>query len=118
MIRARRPCKISAMKSFQLVAATVLLIAAAAADDADLGQRQRAALANGRIVPLKALLDRIEADYRGQVLAAEFDDSEDVLIYEIVFLTADGARIEFEFDAASGYLLKTRGSGLEGARRR
>ncbi len=107
------------MKTCLLMTAAALLIAfgTANADKDDHGQRLRAAVASGQIVPLKSLLDRIEANYFGQVLEVELDDDDDQLTYEIDFLTPAGAKIEFEFDATNGHLLKSKGRGLEEAAR-
>lgn len=107
------------MKNTLLMTAAALSMAVGAvvADSDDHGRRLRAAVANGQIVPLKTLLERIESDYRGQVLEVELDDDDGALIYEIDFLTPEGAKIEFKFDAVNGQLLKTKGRGLEAARR-
>jgi len=107
------------MKTCLLMTAAALLFAfgTASADKDDHGQRLRAAVASGQIVPLKTLLDRIEANYLGQVLEVELDDDDDQFIYEIDFLTPAGAKVEFEFDATNGRLLKSKGRGLEEAAR-
>ena len=86
-----------------LLALALLLPAApapgAAADDV---RRAREAVQAGRHVGLEAILDDALRRFPGRVLDAELDDDE----YEVEVLTADGRKIELEYDARTGRLLE------------
>jgi uncharacterized membrane protein YkoI len=82
---------------------TVLLTAAPArADDNDDHERVRAARQAGRVLPLTALLARVEAEHPGEVLEVELEDEHGRLIYEIKLLRPGGRLTELHYDAATG----------------
>jgi uncharacterized membrane protein YkoI len=83
-------------------------------DDAE---RARRAVREGRFVPLSTILDWLETRYEGRAIEVELEDDEGKAIYEVEWLTPQGAVVEIEFDAHTGELLEVEGTGLEKARR-
>lgn len=79
--------------------------------------RLREAQERGELVPLKSILDSIEAGYVGKIVEVEMDDEDGEFIYEVELLSPSGDVLEFEFDARSGKLLEIEGRNIEGARR-
>lgn len=62
---------------------------------------------DGMILPLEQLLQTALGRYPGaRLLEAELEDDDDVYVYEVELLTADGVVREIKLDAASGRLLK------------
>lgn len=67
------------------------------------------AVEQGRILPLKSILERAEKAYPGQLIEAELEEGRDGgLVYEIKMLGQDGRLLKLIYDAASGELLKAR----------
>ncbi|WP_421994478.1 PepSY domain-containing protein [Reyranella sp.] len=99
-----------------LMAALAACVAggAAAADDGHDHDRARRAVEEGRILPLRDILARAQADNVGQVLEVELEDERGVPVYEIKILSADGRVLKRHYDARTGALLKSR----DGDRRR
>ncbi|MCP5366198.1 MAG: PepSY domain-containing protein [Hyphomicrobiales bacterium] len=98
-----------------LAAALLAALPAAAprADDDHDHDRARVALREGKIQPLARVLDRIAADYPGDVLEVELE-VEDAgerhpYVYEIRLLTRDGRVLKLELDAATLEVLEVRG---------
>lgn len=61
----------------------------------------------GVIQPLEALMAPALGRYPGaELLEAELEEEDDVLVYEIELLTADGSVRELELDARDGRILK------------
>ncbi len=61
----------------------------------------------GVILPLEQLLQQALALYPGaKLLEAELEEKDDVYIYEVELLTAQGVVRELDLDAATGRLLK------------
>lgn len=89
---------------------TFPLAAVAARDD---GQRVQAAREQGRIVPLEQLIAQVAASIPGRLLAAELEEDDGVLVYELKWQLADGRRLEIELDARDGRWLKLEGPRLE-----
>ncbi|WP_306462092.1 PepSY domain-containing protein [Halomonas borealis] len=102
-----------------LLLATTLGGAAAQADDGDTPawRALHEAVRDGRVVPLPAVLDWLQAHYRGQVLEVELGDEDGGRRYEIEMLGPEGQLVEFEFDAANGELMEIEGVNIEGMRR-
>ena len=94
--------------------ALVLLAGALAAPAwADHGPREdhelaRQALQQGRVLPLRQVLDGVERDYGGQVLKIEFETEGGRFIYEIRLLQADGRMAKLKVDAVDGKVLEVR----------
>ena len=65
----------------------------------------RQALEQGRVLPLRQVLDKIEREQRGQVLKIEFEHDDGRYIYEIRLLQADGRMAKLKVDAVDGKLL-------------
>lgn len=66
----------------------------------------RQALQQGRVLPLRTVLDKVERDYQGQVLKIEFEHDDGRFIYEIRLLQRDGRMAKLEVDAVDGRVLK------------
>lgn len=101
-----------------LFAALLLALCAgpAPAERADDADRARAAVREGRYVPLSSILDWLDARYHGRVIEVELEEEDDEPpTYEVEWLTPQGRVVEFEFDARSGELLEREGRGLEDA---
>lgn len=77
--------------------------------------RARHALEAGEIMPLKAILDRVERDTPGQVIEVELEREAGRWIYEVKLLAAGGSIVELEIDARDGAVLRRKG-GREGKR--
>ena len=77
----------------------------------------RQALQQGRVLPLRQVLDGVERDYGGQVLKIEFETEGGRFIYEIRLLQADGRMAKLNVDAVDGKVLEVRrkpGAGERG----
>lgn len=80
---------------------------AAASDHAD-HDRARAALQAGEILPLTTVLQRVAAEYPGQVLEVELERDAGRWTYEIKLLQPSGGLLKLEVDAANARVLKAR----------
>lgn len=87
---------------------------AGAKDDADHDWARRA-VQEGRMLPLRDILARAEADQPGRVVAAELEGERGVPVYEIKIVTDGGRLVKLHYDARSGALLKSTARG-EGPR--
>lgn len=96
------------LAAFLVAALAVGAAAPASASDHD---RARRAVEEGRILPLKEILARAQGAYPGQVIEAELEDEDGMVVYEIKMLTADGRLMKLSYNAATGELLKTRARG-------
>lgn len=65
----------------------------------------RAAVARGEILGLSQILAIVTERHPGQVVEVEFDDDDNVQLYEIELLTAGGRLIEIEVDAVTGRII-------------
>ncbi|WP_120993006.1 PepSY domain-containing protein [Stutzerimonas urumqiensis] len=85
-----------------------LALAATPAIARDLDQDEALALREeGLILSLEQLLGGVRDRHPGaRLLEAELEEEDDVLIYEIELLTADGVARELELDARTGALIK------------
>jgi uncharacterized membrane protein YkoI len=88
-----------------------LLLAAPAIGDDD-HDRLRAALERDELVSMRSIFDWIGQRYDGRILEVELEDENGLLIYEVDLLTADGHKIEFEFDARNGALIAVKGRAI------
>ena len=68
----------------------------------------RQALESGQILPLRAILDRIEPAYPGQILEVELERKHGAFHYEIKVLQTDGLIIKIKVDAKDGNVLATK----------
>jgi uncharacterized membrane protein YkoI len=94
---------------------TLGLVSPAAADDDH--ERARRAVEAGEAMPLTRILERVEADFAGQLLEVELEKDDGRWVYEIELLTPQGNVIELTYDARSGALLETEGRGVAAARK-
>ena len=81
------------------LATVPLTLLAHAGDD---HERVRAAREAGRILPLKAILERVEAGQPGEVLEVELEDEHGRFMYEIKLLRPGGRLAKLHYDAATG----------------
>jgi len=96
------------------VAAAIGVVATTATASDDYGDRARRddhhaareLAANGRILPLRQVLDMAEGHQAGRVLEAEFEEDDGRYIYEIEIVDEKGMVWELEMDALDGTLLK------------
>ena len=87
-----------------LLAASVLTVPAIASDkDHD---RARDAVKAGQVMPLRAVLERLEREHPGQVLDVELEDEHGQLVYEVKLLQSDGRLVKLELDARTATVLR------------
>ena len=92
-----------------LACACVVLTTASFASDRHDHERARKALESGEILPLRAVLERVERDYPGQFLEVELDRDDGRWLYEIKLIHDDGRMEELELDARDGSLVSRKG---------
>ena len=80
------------------------------ADDHDHGSHElaRQALEQGRVLPLRTVLEKIERDYQGQALKVEFEQDDGRFLYKIRLLQSDGRMVKLKVDAVDGKVLETK----------
>jgi uncharacterized membrane protein YkoI len=96
------------MKHIATALVILLSLPAWAGSDHD---RARQAVQSGRIVPLTKILDRVAADFPGEVIEAELEDDHSRPIYEIKLITPQGRVLKLIYDAGDGSLLRTKEKG-------
>lgn len=74
--------------------------------DHDAHELARRALEQGRVLPLRAVLDKIERDYQGQLLKVEFEQDDGRYVYKIRLLQSDGRIVKLKVDAVDGKVLE------------
>lgn len=77
-------------------------------DDHRAHELARQALEQGRVLPLRAVLDKVERDYQGQALKVEFEQDEGRFLYKIRLLQSDGRMVKLKVDAVDGKVLETK----------
>lgn len=75
------------------------------AHDHDAHELAREALEQGRVLPLRVVLEKVERDYQGQVLKVEFEQEYGHYLYEIRLLQNDGRVVKLKVDAVDGRVL-------------
>jgi uncharacterized iron-regulated membrane protein len=104
--RDNRPVHLRS-QPFLSTLAVVLAVLASPLALADSEQdRARAAVQAGKVLPLKAVLERLEREHPGQVLEVELEQDDGRWIYEIKLLQSGGRLVKLELDAASGAVLQ------------
>lgn len=73
----------------------------------------RQALQQGKVLPLRTVLDQVERDYRGQVIKVEFEHDDGRFIYELRVLQADGRMLKLKVNAVDGKVLSVRQKGRD-----
>ncbi len=102
---------LAARFSIALVAGC-LLLSPAHADKRD-HERAREALQQGKVLPLRTVLDQVERSQNGQVIKVEFEEEDGRFIYELRLLHPDGAVSKLEVDAVDGRVLSIRRKGRD-----
>jgi len=97
-----------AMKRILVLAAVLILSPTSPWADEAAHDRARRALEEGRVLPLRDIMARAEAEIPGQMIEAELEDEHGKLVYEIKVLAQDGRVVKLIYDAGSGQLLKKR----------
>ena len=109
-------CSSYRWRKFCLSLCAVLLAcgsgASYAGDDHD---RARQALEAGEVLPRRAILERVEREYPGQVIDVELERSKESnrerWIYEIKVLRSGGSLIKLKLDARDGSFLGSKSKG-------
>lgn len=93
-----------------LTAAAMALLgpATATARERDDHDRARQAVESGQVLPLKAILARVEREHPGEVLEVELEQDDGVWLYEIKLLQAGGVLNKLKLDARTGAVVKSR----------
>lgn len=93
-----------------LWAGAVLGLPTAHSDESD-HELARQALQQGKVLPLRTVLDQVERQYQGQVVKVEFEHEDGRFIYEMRLLQANGQLTKLKVDAVDGRVLKVRRKG-------
>lgn len=99
------------------LAATLGALPAAAGKSGG-ADRALAERTRGASLPLERIVREVGVWLPGQLLEAELDEDDGLLVYELKWLLPDGRRLELEIDAASGVWLELKGPRLETALRK
>lgn len=83
-----------------------LALPAAWAGGRDDHERARAAVQAGEVLPLPALLERLQRSHPGRVLELELEREDGRWVYEVKLLQADGQLLKLELDARTADVLK------------
>jgi len=89
----------------------------AQADEAHDHDRARQALDDGEILPLRAILERVERVAPGQIMEVELDRQDRRWIYEIKVLRPGGSLVRLKLDARDGTVLESKRHDAKGRRR-
>lgn len=85
---------------------TALVAPSAAASGHDDHDRARQAVQAGQVLPLPAVLERLQREVPGQVLEVELEQERDRWIYEIKLLTPAGQLTKVKLDARTAEVLR------------
>ena len=78
------------------------------ADEDDDHELARQALEQGRVLPLRSVLDKVERQYQGQALKVEFERDDGRFVYKIRLLQNDGRMVKLKVDAVDGRVLEAK----------
>lgn len=70
----------------------------------------RRAVEEGQVLPLRRILDTVEARYDGRVLEVELENKHDRWVYEVKLLASDGRILVVKLDAATAEVLAEKGA--------
>lgn len=87
---------------------SILAIGPTQADDGHDHDRARQALEAGEVLPLRAILERVERDNPGQVMEVDLERKDGRWVYEIKLLRTGGSLVKLKVDARDGALLETK----------
>ena len=79
--------------------------------------RARQALVAGEILPLRAILERVEREQPGQVMEVELEQKHAAWIYEVKLLKPDGSLLKLKIDARNGEILDMKQRAAKAPRR-
>ncbi len=91
------------MGKWLIIALLLIPLLVVAGGDHD---RARALQETGDILSLEQILERVRGEYPGRLLEIELEREDQVWVYEVELLDADGKVWELELDAVSGEILK------------
>jgi len=77
----------------------------AAHADFDDHEMARQALQQGKVLPLRTVLDKVEKEYSGQVVELEFESERGQFVYDIRLLQTDGTMLKIKMDAVDGKVI-------------
>ena len=108
----RRPCLSAVAAAVCAQCLAVLCVAALPAPAAARGDhdhdRARQALEAGQVLPLRAVLERLEREVPGQVLEVELEQEGGRWIYEIKLITPAGQLTKVKLDARTAEVLRVK----------
>jgi uncharacterized membrane protein YkoI len=96
-----------------LVCLLALAAGPALAGDGHDHDRARQAVQAGEILPLKAILERLERSHPGQVMEVELEHKEGRWIYELKVLRGGGSMARLMVDAHDGTVLDRKATEVE-----
>ena len=73
----------------------------------------RQALQQGKVLPLRTVLDQVEREHQGQVIKIEFEHDDGQFIYELRLLHPNGDVSKLKVDAMDGRVLRIRRKGRD-----
>lgn len=100
------------------VSLLAVLPGAGFASDRDDHDRARRALEAGEVLPLRAVLERVERDYPGQIIEVELERDDGLWLYEIKLIRSGGSVIELELDARDATVHRIKGRDMRSSDRR
>ena len=92
--------------------AIALQAPSAQSDESD-HELARQALQQGKVLPLRTVLDQVEREYKGQVIKVEFEHDDGRFLYELRVLQADGRVLKVKINAVNGKILSVRQKGRD-----
>ena len=107
------------MRLAVLILSLALAASPALAGPAD-QERARAAMEAGEIMPLSAILGKVDQKFTGRVLQVNLTDLDEGLngwIYAITLLSPQDNVLVVKVDAGTGVILSVTGHGIEEARK-
>lgn len=108
--RLRKSLVLTLALALPMLATVVAWPGVSQARERDDHERARQAVESGQILPLKAILARVEREAPGEVLEVELEQQDrGVWVYELKVLQPGGVLTRLKLDARTGALLKTRG---------
>ncbi len=78
------------------------------ADEKPDHERARAAVQAGEVMPLPALLERLQRSHPGQVLELELERDDGQWVYEVKLLQPQGQLLRLKLDARTGEVLSAK----------
>jgi len=100
---ANRPLRTAVQTLLAVLLSGALGLPARASDD---HERAHQAVQAGEVMPLHAVLQRLERTHPGQVLDVELEREDDRWIYEIKLLQPGGQRVKLKLDARTADLIQ------------